>query len=87
MNANAPLSPRPLLASPPHVPSPKPERLLRLAEVEQRTGLRKSTIYARMRLQPAQFPPCVAIGCRSVAWRESEIDAWIAALPERSAQR
>lgn len=55
------------------------ERLIRLDEVEQRTGLKKSTIYARMRLQPAQFPRCVAIGCRAVAWPESEIDAWVAA--------
>jgi len=54
------------------------ERLIRLDEVEQRTGLKKSTIYARMRLQPAQFPRCVAIGGRAVAWRESDIDTWVA---------
>ncbi|WP_219851846.1 helix-turn-helix transcriptional regulator [Methylibium rhizosphaerae] len=52
------------------------ERLLRLPEVEQRTGLKKSSIYAGMR--SGTFPRCVTIGHRAVAWPESLIDTWIA---------
>ena len=51
------------------------ERLLRLPEVEARTGLKKSSIYAGMRT--GTFPRCVTIGHRAVAWPESRIDAWI----------
>lgn len=66
----APGSPAPRTATAPR------ERLLRLPEVEARTGLKKSSIYAGMRA--GTFPSCVTIGHRAVAWPESRIDAWIA---------
>lgn len=56
----------------------KRERLLRLSEVEARTGLRKSAIYAGMRASPATFPRCILITARCVAWPESRIEQWIA---------
>lgn len=55
--------------------------LLRRPEVERRTGLKRSTIYSRMK--EGSFPQSVSLG-RSVAWVAEEIDAWI---EERIAQR
>jgi predicted DNA-binding transcriptional regulator AlpA len=60
----------------------KPNRLLPLAEVERRVNRRKSWIYAAMAQKPPGFPLCVQLpGSRSVAWREADIDRWIADLP------
>lgn len=53
------------------------ERLLRLPDVEARTGLRKSAIYARMKA--GSFPACIKLGPRAAAWPESEVAAWIGA--------
>ncbi|MNT65420.1 Prophage CP4-57 regulatory protein (AlpA) [compost metagenome] len=54
-------------------------RLLRLADVKHMTGLGRSTIYAAIR--DKSFPAAVNLTAHAVAWRESEIDAWIAARP------
>lgn len=54
------------------------ETLLRLPEVEARTGLKKSTIYLRMR--DGTFPPCLSLGGRTVAWSESSINTWISGV-------
>jgi prophage regulatory protein len=51
------------------------ERLLRLPEVEARTGLKKSAIYAGMKA--GTFPACLKLGIRASAWSQSAIDAWI----------
>lgn len=57
--------------------------LLRRPEVEQRTGLKRSTIYSRMK--EGAFPKTVSLG-RSVAWVEEEIESWInARIEERQA--
>lgn len=53
------------------------DRLLRRPEVEARVGLSRSTLYQWM--ADGKFPKPVALGARLVAWRESEIDQWIAA--------
>ena len=58
-----------------------PIRILRLPEVQARTGLSRSTIY--LRLEQGHFPRPVALGARAVGWVESEIDEW---LRERIAQ-
>jgi len=42
----------------------------------QLTGLARSTIYKVMRL--GRFPKQVHLTDQSVAWRSSDIDAWIA---------
>ena len=52
------------------------ERLLRLPDVEARTGLKKSAIYAGMKNQT--FPQCVKLGPRAAAWPLSQIEGWIA---------
>lgn len=54
----------------------KPEKLLRLPEVESLTGLKKSSIYAGMKASPPTFPHCVRLSARAVAWRESDIATW-----------
>jgi prophage regulatory protein len=56
--------------------NPKPQKYLRLPDVESLTGLKKSSIYAGMRATPPTFPHCVRLSARAVAWRESDIAAW-----------
>ena len=53
------------------------ERLLRLTEVEQSVGLKKSAIYAKLRETPPGFPLPVKLSRRAVAWPESAVQAWI----------
>lgn len=53
----------------------KPGKLLRLPAVEERTGLKKSTVYAGVSAKT--FPAPVRLSARAVAWREEEIDRWI----------
>lgn len=57
-------------------PNESGERLLRIAEVEHRTGLKKSAIYDAVR--HASFPAPIKLGCRASAWPESDVSAWIA---------
>jgi len=52
------------------------ERLMRLTEVMQRTGVRSSFIYAKMK--EGEFPKAIALSRRTVVWPASAIDAWIA---------
>lgn len=52
------------------------DRLIRRPEVTHRTGYSKASIYRLM--LTSQFPQAVKLGQRAVAWRESEIDDWIA---------
>ncbi len=53
--------------------------LLRLRQVEQATGLKKSAIYAK--IKDETFPAAVRLGSRSVAWRSDDIQEWIDGLP------
>ncbi|POU19368.1 hypothetical protein C3420_13855 [Acinetobacter sp. ACNIH3] len=50
-------------------------RLIRRKEVQAKTGLGASSIYAMM--QQGTFPKSVNISERRVAWIESDIDQWI----------
>lgn len=65
--------------------------ILRRKQVEARTGLSRSTIYAKLRQNPKRpgdfdptFPQPISVGARAVGWVESEIDAWLAAQIEKS---
>ncbi len=49
--------------------------VLRIRDVQSRTGLSRSTIYQRM--SEDQFPQSIALGGRSIGWVESEINDWI----------
>lgn len=66
--------------------APVPGRLLRLDAVEHLTGLRKSSVYTYMASKEHGFPTPVRIGARAVAWRESDVLAWIAARAEARPQ-
>lgn len=66
----------------PYNPSKKPEKLLRLPDVESLTGLKKSSIYAGMNATPRTFPAPVRLSARAVAWRESDIATWQAQRPQ-----
>jgi prophage regulatory protein len=57
-------------------------RLLRLPDVEARTGLKHSAIYQR--IAEGEFPRQVPLGPKAVGWLEHEVDAWIDA---RAAER
>ncbi|MBE8597651.1 helix-turn-helix transcriptional regulator [Xenorhabdus sp. BG5] len=50
--------------------------LIRLSEVQRRTGYSKTWIYKL--ISDGAFPQQVKIGSRSVAFIEAEIDNWIA---------
>lgn len=49
--------------------------ILRRPDVEVRTGLARSTLYAM--IAEGTFPKPLKLGKRAVGWRESEITAWI----------
>ena len=52
------------------------QRLIRHKEVQAKTGLGASSIYAMMK--SGEFPQCLNLSERRVAWIESDIDKWIA---------
>jgi prophage regulatory protein len=51
------------------------QHLLRRKEVEQWTGLCRSSIYKRMR--NGTFPPAIPLGGRRVGWRVGEIERFL----------
>ncbi len=51
------------------------EKIIRLREVLDRTGLSRSMAYAL--IEKEQFPRPVSLGARAVGWLSSQIDAWI----------
>lgn len=55
------------------------KKVLRLPDVIARVGLGKTSIYRS--ISDGNFPAPIALGSRAVAWRESDIDAWLAARP------
>lgn len=64
-----------------HAEPTPPRRLLRRAEVMDRVGLSKSTLYSR--ISAGTFPKPVTLGS-SVRWVESEVEGWIS---ERVSER
>lgn len=50
-------------------------RILRRRQVEERTGLSRSTIYRRM--QAGTFPPAIPLGGRLVGWRAGDIEQFL----------
>ena len=49
--------------------------LLRLPEVQKRTGLSRTGIYEQIR--KGAFPPRIKIGTRAIAFDEKAIEQWI----------
>lgn len=64
-----------------HYPTPsvrepvRRDRLLRLPDVEATTGLKKSSIYLLMKR--GEFPRCVQLTARCVAWPESRVQQYV----------
>ena len=58
--------------------------ILRRPQVEERTGLSRSTIYLGMK--KGSFPKPVQLGPRSVGWIESEISEWLNGKVESRAE-
>lgn len=49
--------------------------ILRLPEVQAKTGLSRSSIYAF--ISQGNFPKSIPLGSRAVGWVESSINDWI----------
>jgi len=51
-----------------------PRRFLRLPQVEQLTGFKRSHIYNLMKT--GEFPSSIKLGARAVAWDSLSIEQW-----------
>jgi prophage regulatory protein len=59
------------------------EVLERLKKVRERCALSRSELYRR--IKAGEFPRPVALSPRAVAWRSSDVDAWIRARVPKGA--
>lgn len=57
-----------------------PEALLRIADVQARTGISRSQLFELTRR--GEFPKPIPLVGRTRAWVESDVSAWIAARIE-----
>ena len=62
--------------------SPKSRRVLRLPATEEKSGLKRDSIYRLGKL--GKFPRRVKLSQHASGWFEDEIDEWLA---ERAAER
>jgi len=56
---------------------PSTNRLLRIRDVQDETGLSRASIYRRIHI--GLFPKCVNLGVRAVGWPAAEVEALNAA--------
>ena len=62
---------------------PNERRILRLEEVEAKSGFKRAHIYNLMK--EGKFPKALRLGVRAVGWDSVEIEQWIAdRLKERA---
>lgn len=59
-------------------------RIIRRKQLEYKTGLSRSGIYAKLKLNPKRpndydptFPKPISVGAKAVGWVESEVDVWL----------
>jgi prophage regulatory protein len=57
-----------------------PARILRIQQVQERTGLSRTTIW-RLE-QRNQFPKHCRISARAIGWREADVTRWIEERPD-----
>ena len=57
-------------------------QILRIFEVADRTGLARSSIYAK--IQAGDFPRLIKLSARSVGWLEADVNQWIERQISRS---
>ena len=64
-------------------------KILRFAEVRERTGLSRATVYRRIRA--GTFPTPLDLGSgqgnHQLGWLEEEVDEWVKARPRHIPQR
>ena len=60
------------------------DHFLRREQVEERTGLARTTLYRKMR--EGSFPQPIQVGARAVRWPASEIEAWLAGRPRATGE-
>jgi len=53
----------------------RPDRILRIDAVLERTGLTRSTLYRK--IGRGTFPPQVKLSERCAGWRESAVNEWM----------
>jgi prophage regulatory protein len=58
-------------------------RVLRLPETEAKVGLQRSSIYKAV--SEGTFPAPIKLTNKAIAWREDELDEWLAARPRAAA--
>lgn len=75
-------------------PTTKALTIIRRKQLEARTGLSRSSIYAKMRWNPKRpgdfdstFPKPISMGAKAVGWVESEVDEWLTARVAVSRQK
>lgn len=56
--------------------------ILRRKQVEERTGLSRSTIY--LRIAQGTFPKAIQLGARAVGWIDAEVEEWLSRRVEQS---
>jgi prophage regulatory protein len=66
----------------PLLPTAVERRILRLDEVEAKSGFKRAHIYNLMKA--GKFPRAIRLGIRAIGWDSLEIEQWIA---ERRKQR
>ncbi|MBN8451915.1 AlpA family transcriptional regulator [Accumulibacter sp.] len=54
---------------------PGERRILRLDEVEAKSGFKRAHIYSLMK--KGEFPQALRLGIRAVGWDSAEVDLWI----------
>ena len=65
------------------------DRILRRPELESRSGLSRSSIYAKLDpnslYHDPSFPRPVKLGMRAVGWNEKAVNTWLESRPEEAA--
>ncbi|ACQ93992.1 AlpA family transcriptional regulator [Pseudomonas aeruginosa] len=64
---------------------PGERRILRLDEVEAKSGFKRAHIYSLMK--KGEFPQSLRLGVRAVGWDSTEIDLWITERLKNRAQQ
>jgi len=64
---------------------PGERRILRLDEVEAKSGFKRAHIYSLMK--KGEFPQSLRLGVRAVGWDSTEIDLWITVRLKNRAQQ
>lgn len=62
----------------------RPQYILRLQAVVDRTGLSRSTLYRKV--QVGTFPRPLRISSRCIGWRETDVEEWLREPTAYSAQ-